>query len=254
MFDAGATNRLILCSDGVANTGVTTAEGILRLAADYVAQGITLTSVGVGMGNFNDVLLEQLADNGNGSYFYVDTLEEAHRIFVEELTSTLQVIARDAKVQVDFNPDVVRLYRLIGYENRAVADQDFRNDAVDAGEIGAGHTATALYAVELIPGAQGRIATVQLRWQDPDTGQVREINGNYNTWDLPGSFEDAAPHYQLAVTVAQFAEVLRQSPYAYGISLSQLAQRAYRLASQMPEDERVSEFADMVRVASQFGW
>ena len=131
--------------------------------------GITLTTVGFGMGNFNDVLMEQLADNGDGNYAYVDNLDEAQRLFVDNLTSTLQVIALDAKVQVDFNPDMVARYRLIGYENRAVADQDFRNDTVDAGEIGAGHTVTALYAVQLRPGAQGRIATVQLRWEDPDT-------------------------------------------------------------------------------------
>ena len=102
--------------------------------------------------------MEQLADNGNGSYAYVDDLDEAQKLFVEDLTATLQVIALDAKIQVDFNPDVVAYYRLIGYENRDVADQDFRNDAVDAGEIGAGHSATALYAVAFRPNADGRIA------------------------------------------------------------------------------------------------
>ena len=156
----------------------------------YVSEGIYLTTVGFGMGNFNDVLMEQLADNGNGNYAYVDTLDEARKLFVDDLTSTLQVIAHDAKVQVDFNPEVVARYRLIGYENRAVADQDFRNDYVDAGEIGAGHTATALYAVQFNPGAQGRIATVQLRWEDPDTNEVKEINGNFNTWDLDGQLRD----------------------------------------------------------------
>ena len=136
--------------------------------------------------------MEQLADNGNGSYAYVDDLDEAQKLFVEDLTSTLQVIALDAKIQVDFNPEVVAYYRLIGYENRDVADQDFRNDTVDAGEIGAGHSATALYAVTFRPNADGRIATVQLRWEDPDTHQVTEINGNFNTWDLAASFEDAS--------------------------------------------------------------
>jgi len=109
-------------------------------------------------------MMETLADNGNGNYAYVDDLDEAKKLFVDNLTSTLQVIALDAKVQVDFNADVVAYYRLIGYENRDVADQDFRNDAVDAGEIGAGHSATALYAVMFRPNVEGRIATVQLRW------------------------------------------------------------------------------------------
>jgi hypothetical protein len=146
--------------------------------------------------------METLADNGNGSYAYVDDLDEAQKLFVENLTSTLQVIALDAtpalaggarEMPVDFNPDVVAYYRLIGYENRDVADQDFRNDAVDAGEIGAGHSATALYAITFRPNADGRIATVQLRWEDPDTHQVTEINGNFNTWDLADSFEQADP-------------------------------------------------------------
>jgi Ca-activated chloride channel family protein len=106
--------------------------------------------------------MEQLADNGNGNYAYVDDLDEARKLFVDDLTATLQVIALDAKVQVDFNSDVVAYYRLIGYENRDVADQDFRNDAVDAGEIGAGHSVTALYAVTFRPNANGRIATVQV--------------------------------------------------------------------------------------------
>ena len=139
---------------------------------------------------------------------------------MEDLTATLQVIALDAKIQVDFNHDVVAYYRLIGYENRDVADQDFRNDAVDAGEIGAGHSATALYAVTFRPKAKGRIATVQLRWEDPDTHQVTEINGNFNTWDLAASFEQADPRYQLAVIVMQYAEMLRRSPWAAGTQSS----------------------------------
>jgi Ca-activated chloride channel family protein len=151
-FRPGATNRVILCSDGVANVGATGPDEILRKVHGYVDEGVTLTTVGFGMGNFNDVLMEQLADNGNGSYAYVDDIDEAKRLFVDNLTSTLEVIALDAKVQVDFNADVVARYRLIGYENRAVADQDFRNDRVDAGEIGAGLTATALYAVQLREG------------------------------------------------------------------------------------------------------
>ena len=134
---------MILCSDGVANVGRTGAESILDEIADYAARGITLSAVGFGLGNYNDVLMEKLADQGDGNYAYVDTLAEAKRVFVENLTGTLQVIARDAKIQVDFSPEVVSRYRLLGYENRAVADEDFRNDDVDAGEVGAGHSVTA---------------------------------------------------------------------------------------------------------------
>jgi Ca-activated chloride channel family protein len=190
--------------------------------------------------------MEQLADNGDGHYAYVDDLDEAQKLFVEDLTSTLQVIALDAKVQVDFNTEVVGRYRLIGYENRAVADENFRNDTVDAGEIGAGHTATALYAVQLRPGAQGRLATVQLRWEDPATHQVTEINGNFNTWDLAPAFEETAPRFQLTVAAAQYAELLRGSPWAQTTSFNQVGTHATRLADLLPADADVREFAELV--------
>jgi Ca-activated chloride channel family protein len=250
-YREGAINRLILCSDGVANTGNTDPETILREVEDYVSQGITMTSIGVGMGNFNDVMMEKLADRGDGSYYYVDTLDEARSVFVDNLTSTLQVIAKDARVQVDFNNEIVESYRLIGYENRAIADEDFRNDSVDAGELGAGHSAVALYAVRLRAGAEGRLATVQLRWQDPDSGAVQEINGNFNTWELASRFEDSSPRYQLAVTVAQYAEILRESSYSGNTSLNELAHRAGWLADRLGEDEQVAEFADLVRRTAQ---
>lgn len=250
-FRPGMINRVILCSDGVANVGQTGPEAILEQIRGYVNTGITLTTVGFGMGNFNDVLMEQLADNGDGNYAYVDDLDEARRLFVDNLTSTLQVIAKDAKVQVDFNPQVVNVYRLIGYENRAVADQDFRNDTVDAGEIGAGHSAVALYALYLRPGANGRLATVNLRWKNPDTLAVQEINGDFNTWDISPSFDSAPLHYQVAVTVAQYAEHLRQSPWSVGASFGQVLQQAVRLSGLLPQDKDVMEFASLVSRASQ---
>jgi Ca-activated chloride channel family protein len=203
------------------------------------------------MGNFNDVLLEQLANDGNGTYAYIDDVDEAQRLFVDNLTSTLQVIALDAKIQVDFNPEVVAYYRLLGYENRDVADEDFRNDRVDAGEIGAGHSATAIYSVVLNPNAEGRIATVQLRWQNPDTMRVTEINGNINTWDMDESFYRAAPHYQLMILVAQYAEVLRRSPWAAGTSLHQLANLAAELTYSLPGDADVAEFVSLLQRAAQ---
>jgi Ca-activated chloride channel family protein len=250
MYNPQASNRVILCSDGVANTGATSADDLLEMIGGYVEEGISLVTFGFGMGNYNDVLLEQLADRGDGSYAYVNDMDEARRLFVEELTSTLQVIAYDAKVQVDFNPELVSSYRLIGYENREVADQDFRDDSVDAGEIGAGLSATALYEVYLVPEADGRIATVQLRWQDAETREVREMNGNFNTWDLAASFNDTDPHYQLAVVVGAFAEVLRASPYVE-VSLDELTRYAERLSRQLPEDGEVSEFADLARKSAR---
>jgi Ca-activated chloride channel family protein len=252
MHRAEAVNRVFLLSDGVANVGATGPDAILESIGWYAKEyGITLTSVGVGMGNFNDVLLEQLADRGDGHYAYIDDLAEARRLFVEDIVSTLQVIALDAKVQVDFNPDTVARYRLIGYENRALADESFRNDAVDAGEIGAGHTVTALYAVQFKPGAQGRIATVQLRWKDPQTYAVTEINGNFNTWDVAAKFEDASPRYQLDVVAAQYAELLRHSPWAQGASFHDVVYHAARLTEALPGDPDVIEFASLVSRAAQ---
>ncbi|MDQ2998529.1 MAG: von Willebrand factor type A domain-containing protein, partial [Chloroflexota bacterium] len=134
-FKPSAINRVILLTDGEANVGATGPDAILQTIHDQSAQGVLLSTVGFGMGDYNDPMLERLADTGNGNYAYVDTLDAARRIFVQNLTGTLQVIAKDAKVQVEFNPAVVASYRLIGYDNRAVADADFRNDTVDAGEV-----------------------------------------------------------------------------------------------------------------------
>jgi len=252
MFNKDAINRVILCSDGVANTGSTDTNTLIDFVRGYGEGGIMLTTVGVGMGTYNDVLLEQLADKGNGFYAYVDTQDEAAKLFLDRLTGTLQTIAIDAKVQVDFNADVVSRYRLIGYENRAIADQDFRNNNVAAGEMGAGHSATALYAVQLKPNTPGRIATVQLRWQDPTSRQVKEINGNFNTFDLAARYEDASPRYQMSATVAQFAEILRQSPYAGNGGLGQLRRYADHVAQALPDDADVAEFAQLVARASEF--
>lgn len=245
-YKAEGINRVILASDGVANVGNTTADAILEQSRSFAEAGIYLTSIGVGMGNYNDVMLEQLADRGEGNYYYVDTLEEAETVFVDNLTATLQVIALDAKIQVEFDPQVVQQYRLIGYENRAIADEDFRNDEVDAAEFGAGHTAAAIYAVQLYPGVQGRIATVNLRWQDPDTRQVSEINGQFTTENLAGSFDSASPYLQLAVLVAEFAELLRQSPYTGELTLGDLRIRTERLLSPLDGNAKVADLATMV--------
>ncbi|MCP5095021.1 MAG: DUF3520 domain-containing protein, partial [Chloroflexi bacterium] len=212
----------------------------------YADSGIQLTTIGFGLGNFNDVMMEQLADNGDGSYAYVDTIDEAERLFVDNLMSTLQTIALDAKIQVEFDPNVVSQYRLIGYENRAIADQDFRNDEVDAAEFGAGHSAAAIYAVQFVPGANGRIATVNLRWQDPETRQVQEISGSFTTANLSSSFDGAPQHYQVAIVVSQFAELLRGSYWAEGVTYNDLRIWADRLAAQM-DNEDVTELAGLVR-------
>ncbi|MCH7746298.1 MAG: von Willebrand factor type A domain-containing protein, partial [Chloroflexi bacterium] len=208
--EPGRISRVILLSDGVANVGNTGSNSILKMVKDYVEQGVMLTTVGFGMGNYNDILMEQLADNGDGNYAYVDNLSQAKSIFVENLAGTLQAIAIDSKVQVDFNPEVVSRYRLIGYENRRVADQDFRNDAVDAGEVGANHSVTALYELKFHEGAEGRATTVFIRYEDPETGEVVELSRDFDRSNFVMAFDETTPRFQLAATVAEYAEILRE--------------------------------------------
>ena len=242
-------NRVILASDGVANVGDTGPNSLAAKIRGYADAGIQLTTVGFGMGNYNDVMMEQLADQGDGHYAYIDTLREAEDLFITNLMSTLQTIALDAKIQVDFDPNVVQQYRLIGYENRAIADQDFRNDEIDAAEFGAGHSAAAIYAVQFVPGAQGRIATVNLRWQDPQSRAVTEISGTFTTNDLARTFDDAPMHHQLSVVVSQWAELLRDSYWTDSVSMNDLSIRANRLASQMG-DPAVSELASLISLSN----
>ena len=243
----GRITRVIVLSDGVGNVGDTGSGSILRQVQEHVDQGVTLTTVGFGMGNYNDVLMERLANDGDGSYHYVDELSEARRIFVEDLTGTLQVIARDAKVQVDFNPEVVSRYRLLGYENRRVADEQFRDDTVDAGEIGADHSVTALYELKLHDDADGILGTVFVRYQDPDTSEVLEISRTLQRSELSSEFEDASPRFQLAAVVAEYAEILRESYWAQDGNLEDVVAQARRVQGLLPRGSEVAEFADLTQ-------
>ena len=248
----GRITRVIVLSDGVGNVGDTGSESILRQVQEHVDRGVTLTTVGFGMGNYNDVLMEQLANDGDGTYHYVDELSEARRIFVEDLTGTLQVIARDAKVQVDFNPEVVSRYRLLGYENRRVADEQFRDDTVDAGEIGADHSVTALYELKLHDNADGDdadgiLGTVFVRYQDPDSSEVLEISRTLQHSELSSGFEDASPRFQLAAVVAEYAEILRESYWAQDGNLEDVVAQARRVQGLLPRGSDVAEFADLTQ-------
>ena len=243
--------RVVLLSDGVANVGRTGPESILESVRDHATEGVTLSTIGVGMGNYNDVLMEQLADQGDGNYAYVDTLAEAQRVFSENLTGMLQVIARDAKVQVEFNPEIVHSYRLLGYENRPIADEDFRNDAVDAGEVGAGHSVTALYEVELVDGADGHIATTFIRYEDEETGEVVELRRDVSSSDVAAAFTDTAPRFQLSAVVAGFAEVLRHSEWAADGGLAEVRSIAEQVEELLSGDADVAEFLELVRRAAQ---
>jgi Ca-activated chloride channel family protein len=195
---------------------------MLQLIRGYVKEGITVTTVGFGMGNYKDTLMEQFANQGNGNHSYVDSLLAARRIFQEQLGGTLEVIAQDVKLQVEFDPAQVSRYRLVGYENRDIADRDFRDDRVDAGEIGSGHTVTALYELELKPGAGEGLATVRVRAKRPRGETASERAYRFPAGALASSFAKAPTDLRFATAVMGAAELLRRSPHAERWSVEQV--------------------------------
>jgi Ca-activated chloride channel family protein len=241
-------DRIVLASDGVANVGLTDPEGILAGIRADAAAGIELVAVGVGMGNYNDALLEQLADDGDGFYAYVDDRDEASRLFREDLTGTLQSVALDARVQVVFDPDAVAAYRQLGYENRAIDDRDFTDDTVQAGAIGAGHEVTALYAIRLRDDVHegDRLASVALRWTDADRGSSESLDRDVHVADLAASFRATDPTFRLDALVAATAEVLRDSPWLPGVDLHEIARVAAEVEGGLPATDQAHGFLDLL--------
>jgi Ca-activated chloride channel family protein len=257
----GAINRVVLASDGVANVGATGPDSILATVRSQAARGIELTTLGFGMGNYNDVLMERLADEGDGRYAYIDTLDEARRVLVEELTGTLQTVAEEARAQVEINPEVVERYRLLGYENRDVADERFRDDTVDAGEIGAGHTVTALYEIKLRKAATGRagtrayrhapVAILRLRWRPAGTDAFVETERPLTVGELARRWESATPALRLAGLAAELAELLRGSYWAREGSLDAVFRGLQQLQPELAGDARAAELAAMAGKAAR---
>jgi len=232
-FIPGGVNRVILATDGDFNIGVTTRTELLSLIEKKARSGIYLTVLGFGMGNYQDGMLEMLTGRGNGNYAYIDSRDEARKVLVEQMSGTLIAIAKDVKIQVEFNPAEVDAYRLIGYENRVMAKEDFNDDRKDAGEIGAGHTVTALY--EIVPAGRstagpavdplkyqtpaepsraataGELLTIKLRYKEPDEEVSRLL-----AVPIPaghGSFEGASSDFKFAAAVAEFGMLLRDSEH-----------------------------------------
>jgi Ca-activated chloride channel family protein len=247
-FRPGSSNRVILLSDGLANVGSTTAEPILRQVREAAGKKIALLGVGVGS-DYGDALMEQLADEGDGFVVYVDNLEQARQLFVHRLPGTLAVRALDAKVQVTFDPQTVASYRLIGYDNRALEARDFRNDRVDGGEVGPGHSVTALYLVRLRGegGGEsgGRVAEARVRWLDPRSREALERSAVIYVRDLAGAFAGASPRLRVDYAAAYFAEVLRRSPYGEEVSLADLA-RIAEDAFYATDDPQVDQLAELI--------
>lgn len=250
-FRPAATNRVILLSDGLANQGATQWQAISDRVKEQAAKQLTLLTVGVGR-DYGDELMERLADTGDGMAVYVSSEEEATKLFTTQLPATLDLRARDAKAQVVFNPSVVESYRLIGYENRALTTEEFRDDSRDGGEIGPGHSVTALYALKLKPGAEGQLAQATVRWQDPDTRAASETGATLGSGDLAASiWSQASVRLQVDVVVAAFAVYLRDRE-AFGMDLGTLGEHAERLAG-TSEDPMVSELATLIDRAGAIG-
>ncbi|HUV29505.1 MAG TPA: von Willebrand factor type A domain-containing protein [Acidobacteriota bacterium] len=244
----GHSNRVILISDGVANVGRTSADDIMRRIEHSAVKGITLSCFGVGMGNYNDVLLEQLARQGNGRYAYINSVSEARRQFVDGFVGNVEVLARDVKVQVNFNPDIVEAYRLLGYENRDIPDDRFRDRHQDGAEIGAGHEVTAVYELRLRKRAgSASLATVHVRWKNPDETEITEISREVASSGEVHRFERARPEPRLAFVAAQFAQLLKRNEYAQ-TDYDGLLSVAEPLVGQMPGPQ-VRELVDLIRQA-----
>lgn len=251
----GATNRVVLISDALANTGETDADAILeRISTSRREHGITLFGVGVGS-EYGDALMERLADKGDGHTTYVSNADDARTVFCEQLPQNIDLTARDAKAQVAFDPQTVKEFRLIGYDDRQVADEDFRDDRVDGGEVGPGHTVTALYAVRTRSGASGHLATASVRWLDPATRAPHEESGQLESGSLDDDLWTSATRLRVDAVAAYFANALqhgddRWNPLPGTLPLGELADRAHQVAS-AAEDTAVRDLADAVDRASE---
>ncbi|MCA8959168.1 MAG: von Willebrand factor type A domain-containing protein [Planctomycetes bacterium] len=243
--------RIVLFSDGVANVGNTSAQSILGTVAEQRSAGTFLSTFGVGMGNHNDTLLEQLADRGNGQCAYIDSFAEGLQLFRRGLAEAFETVAKDAKIQVEFDPTVVTRFRQIGYENRQIAHENFRNDKVDAGEVNAGDEVVALYEVELAPNAEGSLGKIHVRYQDVDSGEVVE-QGVAAPVANSTAFDDATPRFRLAVCAAAFAESLRSSYWSRETTLAHIRELALGLrVLDTSEERRVTEFCDLLETAGK---
>ncbi|MBW3598800.1 MAG: VWA domain-containing protein [Planctomycetes bacterium] len=271
-FIQGGTNRVLLCTDGDFNVGTTNKGDIVRLAEQHAKAGVFLTVLGFGMGNHNDDMLETLSNKANGNYAFIDSDHEARRVLVEQMNATLVTIAKDVKIQVEFNPAQVEAWRLIGYENRLLAAEDFNDDKKDAGEIGAGHTVTALY--EVIPaGAESEVAvadvdelkyqrqgelseaaqtdellTLKIRYKAPEEDESTLIA--FPVEDSEAQFGAAGGDFQFAAAVASFGMLLRDSQFKGDATYDAVEEIATSALGDDPGGYR-TEFIEMVRRATE---
>ncbi|MHC4811145.1 MAG: vWA domain-containing protein [Planctomycetota bacterium] len=274
----GGANRVVLCTDGDFNVGVSGPDELQRLVEQQRRTGVFLNVVGFGTGNLRDDAMERLSNHGNGVASYIDSLPEAEKVFVRGAVGSLVTIARDVKVQVDFNPGRVQAYRLIGYTNRALRDQDFNDDRVDAGEIGAGHSVTALYEIvpvgvampDRVDGSKYRrpaeeageaeaasdlldspeLLTVRVRYKPPAGGESVRFDTPFT--DAGTGLAESSPDFRFAAAVAGFGMLLRQSPHAGTLDWAMVRQLAEPGLVEDPFGDR-REFLALVRAAEVVG-
>ncbi|MCI5222027.1 MAG: DUF3520 domain-containing protein, partial [Candidatus Electrothrix sp. AR4] len=263
----GGNNRIILASDGDFNVGVTTRGELQKMIEEKRKSGVYLTVLGFGMGNYHDDTMEILADKGNGNYAYIDSLLEAKKVMVKEMSGTMFTLAGDVKIQVEFNPAQVGAYRLIGYENRALADEDFNNDNTDAGEIGVGHTVTALY--ELIPvGAESLPSVDPLKYQKVQssldnayTNELMTVKLRYKpkqskksillstvVQDNNVALKNTSDNFRFAASVAGFGMLLKNSEHGVGFSWQRILELAKSAKGKDAEGYR-AEFIRLVELS-----
>jgi Ca-activated chloride channel family protein len=271
-FIEGGVNRVILATDGDFNVGMVDQNSLIELIKRKREKGIALTTLGFGQGNYNDYLMEQLADAGNGNYAYIDNINEARKVLVDELQSTMEIIAKDVKIQVEFNPQVVAEYRLIGYENRKLANEDFNNDKVDAGDIGAGHLVTALYELSLVNSPNqyvddlrysnkpavtkandlplsGELAHIKLRYKAPNSNESQLISKIVKVEQI-ADFNAQSDDFRFAAAVASYAQRIKLSKFTSELGYDWIANTAQQ-AKGADEFGYRSEFIQLVRNTQQ---
>ncbi|MCF6300329.1 MAG: VWA domain-containing protein [Proteobacteria bacterium] len=256
-------NRIIVATDGDFNVGTVNFEALKELVEAKRKTGISLTTLGFGTGNYNDHLMEQLANVGNGNYAYIDTIKEANKVLVNEMSSTLFTIAKDVKIQIEFNPKVVSEYRLLGYENRKLNREDFSNDKIDAGEIGAGHSVTAIYEV-VLSGNKGwleslryqdkathskssELAHLRIRYKQPDQDKSQLLEWALNKSDIK-PFKQASNDFKFATSVAAFGQLLRGGKYLNDFSYDEVLKLS-RASKGMDKFGYRGEFVQLVSLA-----
>jgi len=270
----GAVNRVVLATDGDFNVGITSQDALVKLIEEKRQHGITLTTLGVGTGNLHDATMEQLADKGNGNYFYLDSFKEARKVLETELVGNMEVVAKDVKLQIEFNPKHVAQYRLVGYENRKLNKEDFDNDKIDAGEVGSGHTVTAIYELVLtdselskklnsesryqkaveekksVPVDQfgSELGFLKIRYKDPESSESKLLSFPISRSDVKSDAKDTSDDFRFASAVAYFAEVLRGSKYVGSYKLAEIAALAEKSLGHDNFGYR-KEFVELVRDA-----